>query len=314
MCGLRSNLWEVTGLSTPLSLKGQVVLITGAGGGIGRAHAELLASRGASVVVNDVGSTVDGSGGSVQVAESCAESIRAAGGEAVASSASIATREGGEEVVAIAVEKFGRIDAVIHNAGILRDRSFAKLSEQDIEDVFAVHLHGGFNVCQPAFQIMKEQRYGRIVLTTSSSGLLGTFGQANYAAAKMGLVGLMNVIAVEGERFGITANCIGPTARTRMTEELLGDMATKLDPAHVAAFVAYLVSPECDLSHHIFSVGGGRIARVFIGMTPGWSTSPRIATPEEIRDHIQEIVNIDDFIVPKDGTDEIALIQSALGA
>lgn len=299
-------------VSTPLDLKGRVVLITGAGAGIGRAHAHLLGARGAAVVVNDLGSDVSGRGTVGAVAESCVKEIRDAGGEATASMSSIATAEGGAEAVALALDTYGRLDAVIHNAGILRDSSFLNMTVEDIEQVMAVHLMGGFNVCQPAFKVMKDKRYGRILLTSSSSGLLGNFGQANYAAAKMGLVGLMNVLAIEGARYGIKANAIAPTARTRMTENLLGDLAERLNPEHVASLAAYLVSPDCELTHHIFSVGGGRIARMFIGVTPGWSTAPRVAEPEEVRDHIGEILNIEKFIIPSEGMDEVELIKTAL--
>lgn len=297
---------------TELELGGRVVVVTGAGGGLGRAHALALASRGAAVVVNDVGGDVHGRGAST-AAHAAVGEIIAAGGRAVASDDSIATSAGGAAVIATAMHTYGRVDGVIHNAGILRDRSFAKLADADIDDVLAVHLFGAFHVLRPAWPIMKEQGFGRILLTTSASGLFGTFGQANYAAAKMGLVGLMHVLAVEGAPHGITANALAPTARTRMTEDLLGDLAGRFAPEHVAAVAAYLVSPACPLTHHIITAGGGRVSRVFLGSTPGWYSGPETATPEEIADALPEIADRERFIVPDSGMAEVELIRGVLG-
>lgn len=298
---------------TDLGLTDRVIVVTGAGGGIGRAHALLLASRGAAVVVNDVGGDVHGQGAS-SAAHLVADEIHARGGRAAVSTDSITTAAGGAAVVETAVQSFGRLDGVIHNAGILRDRSFAKLSDDDIADVMAVHLTGAFNVLRPAWPIMKEQRFGRIVVTTSASGLFGTFGQANYAAAKMGLIGLMHVLAVEGAPSGITANALAPTARTRMTEDLLGDLVDRFDPEHVAAVAAYLVSPACELTHHIITAGGGRVARVFLGSTPGWYAGSGPVSPEEVADAVDSIVDRDEFIVPDDGVAEVELIRKVLAA
>jgi NAD(P)-dependent dehydrogenase (short-subunit alcohol dehydrogenase family) len=296
-----------------IDFKDRVVVVTGAGGGIGRAHALLLAERGATVVVNDVGLSVHGDGAASGAAEAVVAEIEAAGGRALASTESIATPEGGEAIVAAAVAAFGRLDVVVHNAGILRDRSFAKLSAEDVQAVMDVHLNGAFNVLIPAFKVMKGAGYGRIVLTTSSSGLFGTFGQANYGAAKAGLLGLMNVLAVEGARFGITANAISPTALTRMTEDLLGDIADHFDPAHVAAVVAYLASERCSLTHHVLTAGGGRVGRIFVGVTPGVYVGPEVATPETIEERLDAILDLDGHVVPDDGLGEVALIRAALG-
>jgi NAD(P)-dependent dehydrogenase (short-subunit alcohol dehydrogenase family) len=291
----------------------RVAIVTGAGGGIGRAHALLLAARGAAVVVNDVGQRTDDDGSARSTAADVVSEIEAAGGRAIASTDSIVSGPGGQAIVDATLAAYGRLDVVVHNAGILRDRSFAKLAPDEIDDVMAVHLDGAFHVLRPAYRVMQEAGYGRIVLTTSASGLFGTFGQANYGAAKAGLVGLMNVLAVEGARHGIRVNAVAPTALTQMTEGLLGELADHFDPAHVAAVVAYLASERCALTHRILSAGGGRGARVFVGVTPGWYSGPEVATPEAIGAHLDEIVDREDYVVPEDGLGEIALIRRALG-
>lgn len=288
---------------------GRVVAVTGAGGGIGRAHALLLASLGASVVVNDLGKDLHGGGDVSSAAEEVVNEIIGAGGQAVTSTSSIATPEGGAAVVAAALDEWGRLDAVVHNAGILRDKTLAKLAPEDVDAVLEVHLKGAFNVLRAAYPVMREQGYGRVVLTSSASGLFGTFGQANYAAAKMGLIGLMNVLSVEGARHGILANAIAPTARTRMTEDLLGELEDRFDPALVSPLVAFLVSERCALTHRIFTVGGGRIGRVFVGVTPGRFFGAEPTTPEEIERHLDELLDLGDYVVPEDGTDEVELIN-----
>lgn len=294
-----------------VSFDGRVAIVTGAGGGIGRAEALTLAAHGARVVVNDIGGDVTGRGGS-GAAQAVVDEIVAAGGEAVASRASVTTPEGGRELVDAAVEAFGGVDAVIHNAGILRDRTFGKLSDADVADVMDVHLLGAFNVLRPAWPHLVAGGSGRIVLTSSSSGLLGNFGQSNYGAAKTGLVGLMNVLALEGARSGILVNTIAPTAATRMTDGLLGELADRFDPQHVASVATFLASSQCALDRHILSVGGGRVARFFIGVTPGWYGGADPATPDDILGALDEIVPLDDFIVPVGGADEVALIHRVI--
>jgi NAD(P)-dependent dehydrogenase (short-subunit alcohol dehydrogenase family) len=294
-----------------VTLEGRVVIVTGAGNGIGRAHAHLLADRGAAVVVNDLGGALDGTGSS-GAAGRVVEEIRSAGGTAVASTDSVSTVDGGASLVRRALDEFGQVDAVIHNAGILRDRTLAKLSDADVTDVLDVHLTGAFNVLRPAWPHMVERGYGRIVLTSSSSGLFGNFGQSNYGAAKAGLIGLMNVLALEGARRGILVNAIAPTAATRMTDGLLGELADRFDPGHVAAVVAFLASERCRLNRHILTAGGGRVGRIFLGVTPGWYGGPEPVSPDEIAESIDEICRLDDFIVPESGADEVALIQKAL--
>ena len=205
-----------------LGFDGKVVIITGAGGGLGREHALLLAQRGALIVVNDLGGAVDGTGSDKGAAEHVVDEIKAAGGEAVADTNSVATPEGGAAIVQTAIDAFGKVDVVINNAGILRDKSFTGMNPDLMNPVFDVHLKGAFHVSQPAFVRMKEQGYGRIVSTSSAAGIFGNFGQTNYGAAKMGLVGLTRVLAVEGAKYNIKANAIAPLALTRMTENIMG--------------------------------------------------------------------------------------------
>ena len=284
---------------------GRVAIVTGAGGGLGREHALLLASRGAQVVVNDLGGAPDGTGQGRTPADQVVEEIEAAGGTAVANYDSVATPAGGESIVRSALENFGQVDIVINNAGILRDKSLAKLSPEELELVLDVHLKGAFYVSQPAFRAMKERGYGRLLFTTSAAGLFGNFGQSNYAAAKLGLVGLCRVLSLEGAKYEIRANVIAPLARTRMTEGLLGKLGERLDPAQVCGLAAYLVSEECPLSHRVFSVGGGQIARVFIGLSEGWFAGrDRVPSVEEVRDHMDEILSTEEFIVPESVADE----------
>src|SRR4051794_21552631 len=228
-----------------LGFEGKVAIITGAGGGLGRSHALELARRGALVVVNDLGGSVDGQGGSHTAAQQVVDEIAGAGGEAVANYDSVATPERGRAIVQTALDTFGRIDIVVNNAGILRDAAFKNMGPEQLEPVLDVHLKGAFYVTQPAWQHLREQNYGRIVNTASAAGIFGNFGQANYGAAKMGLVGLTRVLAVEGARNNILVNAIAPVAKTRMTEELLGPMADKLDPKFVTPVVAWLAHEDC---------------------------------------------------------------------
>jgi NAD(P)-dependent dehydrogenase (short-subunit alcohol dehydrogenase family) len=286
--------------------EGKVAVITGAGGGLGREHALLLASRGAQVVVNDLGGSVDGAGASVGPAEKVAAEIESAGGVAVPDSNSVATPEGGEALIQTAIDAFGRVDIVINNAGILRDKSFSNMDPELWDAVLAVHLRGAWCVTRPAWNHMKEQNYGRIVCTSSAAGIFGNFGQTNYGAAKMGLVGFTRVLAQEGAKYNIKANAIAPVARTRMTEEILGPMAEKLDPAQVAPVVAYLVSEECPVTGEIYSVGGGRVARVFVGVTPGYFNAK--LTLEDVRDNFAQIRSEEGYVVPASANEELAQI------
>jgi NAD(P)-dependent dehydrogenase (short-subunit alcohol dehydrogenase family) len=286
-----------------LGFDGRVAIITGAGGGLGREHALLLASRGAQVVINDLGGSVSGEGGDEGPAHTTAKEIEDLGGVAVADTNSVATSEGGEAIVKTALDAFGKVDIVINNAGILRDKAFHNMTDDLRDPVLDVHLKGAFNVTRPAWVKMREQGYGRIVNTSSSAGILGNFGQSNYGAAKMGLVGLARVWAAEGAKYNIKANAIAPIARTRMTEELLGPMAEKLDPKLVAPVVAYLVHEDCPVSGEIYSVAGGRVARFFIGLTEGYY-KPDLSL-EDVRDHWDDIRNEEGYIVPAGTQDEL---------
>jgi NAD(P)-dependent dehydrogenase (short-subunit alcohol dehydrogenase family) len=295
-----------------LRFDGRVAVVTGAGGGLGREHALLLASRDASVVVNDVGGMVDGSGASDDPARTTAEEIIEAGGTAVSDTSSVATPEGGKAIVDAALEAFGRVDIVVNNAGILRDKTIQNMTPDQLEPVLDVHLRGAFNVTRPAWLRMREQRYGRILLTSSNAGILGNFGQSNYGAAKMGLVGLARVLAQEGARYGIAVNVLAPIARTRMTQDLLGPAGAKLDPRLVAPVAAFLVHEDCPVSGEIFSAGGGRVARFFVGLTPGY-LNPDLA-PEDVRDHFDLIRAEHGYSVPGGVADEIAGLVERLQA
>jgi NAD(P)-dependent dehydrogenase (short-subunit alcohol dehydrogenase family) len=293
-----------------LGFDGKVAIITGAGGGLGRSHALDLAKRGALIVVNDLGGSMDGEGGSHTAAQKVVDEIKAAGGEAVPNYDSVATPEGGESIVQTAVDAFGRVDIIINNAGILRDASFKNMTKEMLEPIIDVHLKGAFYVTRPAWQLMRDQGYGRIVNTSSGAGVFGNFGQTNYGAAKMGLVGFTRVLAVEGAKNNIKANAIAPVAKTRMTEELLGPVADKLAPEFVTPVVTYLVHESCPVSGEVYSVGGGRVARVFIGVTPGY-TDPEL-TPESVRDHFDQIRDETDYAVPANLNEEMGLALKAL--
>jgi NAD(P)-dependent dehydrogenase (short-subunit alcohol dehydrogenase family) len=296
-----------------VTFDGRVAVVTGAGGGLGRTYALELARRGAQLVVNDLGSRPDGTGAAAGAAQATVDEIVAANGEAVPDTNSVATPEGGEALIRTAIEAFGRIDIVINNAGILRDKSFVKLAPADLDAVLDVHLRGAFYVTQPAFRHMKEQGYGRVLFTASAAGLFGNFGQSNYAAAKMGVVGLSNVVAVEGVKAGITSNVIAPIARTRLTEELLGPFADALDPELVTPLALYLVSEACTLTHEVFSAGAGRYARVFVGLTPGWFAGKGVhPSVEDVADHLGQICSEDGYIVPTDISAELGLLMKHL--
>jgi len=297
-----------------ISFDGRVAIVTGAGGGLGRTYALELARRGAAVVVNDLGGSVNGEGGSDAAAQKVVDEIKSAGGDAVPSYDSVSTPEGGEAIVQKAVDAFGKVDIVINNAGILRDKSFAKMTWDDLDAVLDVHLRGAFYVSQPAFKIMKENGYGRFVHTSSNSGIFGNFGQANYGAAKMGLVGLSNVLAIEGAKSNILSNVIAPVARTRMTEELMGDFAKVLDPEGVTPMVVFLASEACTFTHETFSAAGGRYARIFVGLTKGWyGGKDKLPTVEDVADHIDEIEKQDGYIVPNNSGDELGQLVQVLG-
>jgi NAD(P)-dependent dehydrogenase (short-subunit alcohol dehydrogenase family) len=248
---------------------GRVAIVTGAGGGLGRSHALALARRGAKVVVNDLGGMRDGSGGSPEAALRVVEEIRSAGGEAIADGSSVTDYAGVAEMVAKAMARWSRVDILVNNAGILRDKTFAKMELDDFRAVLEVHLMGAVNCTKAVWEIMRQQNYGRIVMTTSASGLYGNFGQANYSAAKMALVGLMQTLALEGARHNIRVNCLAPTAATRMTEDLFpAEMLKLVTPEAVSPGVLALTAEDAP-TRMILGAGAGSFEQAFVTLTRG---------------------------------------------
>jgi NAD(P)-dependent dehydrogenase (short-subunit alcohol dehydrogenase family) len=294
-------------MAADLGFDGRVAIVTGAGGGLGREHALLLASRGARVVVNDTGAGLHGEPvGTGNDATAVAKEIEDAGGVAVADTSSVATPEGGAAVVQAALDAFGQVDIVVNNAGILQDKSFHNMTADMDRAVVETHLLGAFNVTRPAWVHMREQGYGRVVNTSSNSGLLGNFGQANYGAAKMGLVGFTRVLAAEGAKYGIKVNALAPVARTRMTADLLGPLADKVGPELVSPIVGWLCHEDCPVTGEIYSAAGGRIARYFIGLTPGYYNAD--LTMEDVRDNFVQIRDEEGYITPASPGEEFAAL------
>lgn len=289
---------------TDFSLDGCVAIVTGAGGGLGRAYALELARNGAAVVVNDLG---DG-------AYAVVNEISEAGGSAVACGDSVATEEGGEAIVAAATEAFGRVDIVVNNAGILRDKTFGKIDWADFDAVHGVHLRGSAFVSQAAYRLMKEQSYGRFVFISSNAGTFGNFGQSAYGSAKAGIIGLSNTIAIEGARSGILSNVVCPIALTQMTEKVF-EGGDALDPGHVAPLVAYLASEACTETHTVFSAGAGHFARVFVGLTDGWSVKPGSrASAADIAENMERILDASSYTVPLSASEELANLSDYIAA
>jgi NAD(P)-dependent dehydrogenase (short-subunit alcohol dehydrogenase family) len=248
----------------------RVIVVTGAGGGLGREYALTLAKDGASVVVNDLGGSRDGTGAGHSMADEVVNEIKDAGGRAVANYDSVAESEGAENIIKTAIDEFGKVDGVVSNAGILRDGTFHKMPFENWDSVLRVHLYGGYNVIRAAWPHFREQSYGRIVVATSTSGLFGNFGQANYSAAKLGLVGLINTLAQEGAKYNIKANALAPIAATRMTEDILPpEVFKKLTPEYVAPVVAYLCTEELPETASVFIVGGGKVQRAALFQNEG---------------------------------------------
>ncbi|MEM1381384.1 MAG: SDR family NAD(P)-dependent oxidoreductase [Pseudomonadota bacterium] len=276
-----------------VTFKDRVAIVTGAGAGLGRSHALALAKRGVKVVVNDLGGTVAGEGGSVGPAEAVANEIRDGGGEAIANGASVTDPEGVAAMVGEAVDAFGHVDILVNNAGVLRDKSFSKMSLDDFRFVLDVHLMGSVTCTKAVWDHMRERQYGRIVMTSSSSGLYGNFGQSNYGAAKMGLVGLMNVLHIEGIQKGIHVNTLAPTAATRMTEGLIPEPMLKLmTPESVTAALLTLACDEAP-SRLILAAGAGGYAATRITETDGISLAPDDQLPENIMAQMEAILNED---------------------
>jgi NAD(P)-dependent dehydrogenase (short-subunit alcohol dehydrogenase family) len=305
-----------------IDFTGQVAIVTGGGRGLGRLYALELARRGAAVVVNDLGGTMHGAGADPSVAIRVVEEIERAGGVAVASQDSVASPEGGEAIVRAAIDRFHRLDAVVSNAGIFNSVPFGELSPADWRRMLGVHLDGGFHVCQPAFRAMKAQGYGRFVLNASSAGMFGQPLEAHYAAAKAGLLGLSNVIAIEGAQHGILANTVLPFGYSRMVTETVQDptyleksgFLKAIQPGLVVPIVVFLASRACAFSHRNYSACAGRFARVFVGLGEGWLAEPGSApTAEEIAAHLEEVSATEPFTIPTSIVDEVLGICERLG-
>lgn len=297
-----------------LRYDGRVAVVTGAGGGLGREYALLLASRGAQVIVNDLGGSVTGDGASQNAADAVVDEIVAAGGEASANYDSV---EDGEKIIQQALDSYGRVDIVVNNAGILRDKTFHKMSEEDWDSVYRVHLFGAFKVTHAAWPHMRKNGYGRIVMTSSSSGIYGNFGQANYGAMKLGLMGLANTLALEGAKYDIHVNSIGPIAKSRMTEGLayLGqEVLDALDPVRVAPLVAYLCHESCKANGRKFEVGAGWMSEIRWERTNG-VTLPlsHDITPEDIVAQWSNITDWTDSTRPQTSADAFMILQKNLG-
>jgi NAD(P)-dependent dehydrogenase (short-subunit alcohol dehydrogenase family) len=269
------------------------VVVTGSGGGLGRQHALLFAQRGAKVVVNDLGGSRDGTGAGSEMADNVVSEIKAAGGEAVANYDNVATPDGGKAIIQTAVDAFGSIDIVVNNAGILRDVTFHKMEDAQWDAVVKVHLYGTYFVTRAAWPLMRENGYGRVIVTTSTSGLYGNFGQSNYGAAKLGMVGLINTLALEGRKYNITANAIAPIAATRMTEDIMPEeMLAALDPAFVSPLVVHLATEECTTSGEVVLAGGGNYARVHFMQAKG-ANFPGVPTVDDIASQWDQIMDME---------------------
>ena len=300
----------------------QVVIVTGAGRGLGRLYSIELARRGASVVVNDLGGSMHGEGADKSVADNVVEEITGAGGVAVASHDSVDSAEGGQAIVRAAVDTFGRLDAVVSNAGIFNSIPFEELSQDDWRRMLDVHLDGGFYLSQPAYRMMKSQGYGRFVFISSSGGMFGQPLEAHYAAAKAGLVGLTNVIAIEGAEHGILANAVLPFGFSRMVTETVGDpkaleelgFLKVIQPELVVPMVVFLASRACELSHQNYSACAGRFARVFVGLGQGWLAEPGTnPTADDIAAHLSEVSATEPFTIPGSIFEEVFAVCDRLG-
>lgn len=289
-----------------LDFQGRVAIVTGAGGGLGREHALALAARGAKVVVNDLGGARDGSGGSSSAAEAVVAEIKAAGGEALANGASVTEADAVQAMIDQALDRWGRIDILVNNAGVLRDKSFAKMTLEDFRFVVDVHLMGAVNCTKAVWESMRERNYGRIVMTTSSSGLYGNFGQSNYGAAKMALVGLMQTLAIEGAKNDIRVNCLAPTAHTRMTEDLGAGLPLEaLDTALVTPGLLHLVGEDAP-SRCILAAGAGGFERAYVTLTQGVHIVGPDA-PEQVGARFDAISDRTGEIVPEAGAAQAML-------
>jgi NAD(P)-dependent dehydrogenase (short-subunit alcohol dehydrogenase family) len=305
-----------------IDFTGQVAIVTGAGRGLGRLYAIELARRGAAVVVNDLGGTMHGDGADSSVADAVVEEIERAGGVAAASHDSVDSPEGGEAIVRTAIDRFGRLDAVVSNAGIFNSVAFEDLPPADWRRMLSVHLDGGFYLSQPAYREMKAAGYGRFVFISSSGGMFGQPMEAHYAAAKAGLVGLANVIAIEGAQHGILANTVLPFGFSRMVTETVGDPKALeetgflkiIQPELVVPIVAFLASRACEFTHQNYSACAGRFARVFVGLGEGWlAEAGSNPTADDVAAHLSEISSTEPFTVPGSIFEEVFAVCERLG-
>jgi NAD(P)-dependent dehydrogenase (short-subunit alcohol dehydrogenase family) len=304
-----------------IDFTGQVAVVTGAGRGLGRLYALDLAKRGASVVVNDLGGSMGGEGADTTVANEVVDEITQAGGKAVASHDSVDSPEGGEAIVQAAVDNFGRLDAVVSNAGIFNSIAFDEMTPDQWRQMLKVHLDGGFHLSQPAFKIMKKQGYGRFVFISSSGGMFGQHLEAHYGAAKAGLVGLSNVIALEGAEHGILSNTVLPFGFSRMVTETVD--AKTLDetglkdliaPEKVVPMVTYLASRACESTHQNYSALAGRYGRVFIGLGDGWLAEKDVtATADDIAEHFAQVSETESYSIPDNIYEELFSVMGRLG-
>jgi NAD(P)-dependent dehydrogenase (short-subunit alcohol dehydrogenase family) len=313
-----------------ISFEDRAVIVTGAGGGLGRSYALELARRGAQVLVDDLGGALDGSGASTKPADRVVDEIHAIGGVATPCYESVATPAGGRRIVEACLDAYGRVDAVVSNAGNLRYAPFDALDDESVEALVATHLLGAFHVSRPAFRAMKAAGYGRFVFTSSAAGLFGNAQQAHYAAAKAGVLGLANAVAIEGEAHGIAANCVLPVAHTRMSEGTDPSAIRPQDAARLAGMerlggalradfvtplVVFLASEACTLTQQAFSAAWGRYARVFVGVTEGWyGPSDAPASAEDVRERLPEICDRARYVVPHSVYDEAGYVIAAVPA
>ena len=286
-------------MSDAIRFQDQVVIVTGAGGGLGRAHALLFAKHGAKVVVNDLGGSTHGEGANASAADKVVAEIRAAGGEAVANHDSVTD---GDKIVQCALDSFGRIDVVVNNAGILRDKSFHKMEDADWDLVYKVHVEGAYKVTRAAWEHLREQQYGRVIFTASTSGIYGNFGQSNYGMAKLGLYGLTRTLAIEGRKNNVLVNAIAPTGGTRMTEGLIPPQVfEQLKPELVSPLVVYLGSNQCQDTGGLYEVGGGWVGKVRWERSLGAGFDPKTGfSPEDVADSWKQIGDFEGAVHPDD--------------
>jgi NAD(P)-dependent dehydrogenase (short-subunit alcohol dehydrogenase family) len=290
----------------------RVAIVTGAGNGLGRAHALLLASRGAKVVVNDPGGAVDGKGGGHAAADKVVDEIKKAGGQAVANYDSVADAKAAANIVKTAVDSFGTVDIVVNNAGVLRDKTFHNMTVEDFDFVVKVHFLGTAYVTRAAWPILRAKAYGRMVVTSSNSGIYGNFGQSNYAGAKLAVVGFMNALRLEGQKYNIMVNALAPVAGTRMTESLMTpEVLEKLRPEYVSPMVAYLCSEQCQRTGEIWSAGAGYFARIEYREAPGVRIQGRAPTIEDVEGNIDKIADLSTNKVYRTSSEEV---QAVVGA